>query len=309
MATRRWHPDVVLGGERPRPAAPPPIPDQPLAALTAEQRARLPNLIGIGAAKCGTSALYAYLAGHPQIGMAAVKEVKHFGSAHWLGGLADYAARFDPSRPVRGEISPTYAMDPFAPGVPEQMAAVLPDPRFVYLVGDPVARVVAHWGESRALTLDRRPLAEALADADDPLNPYVAGSRYGHQLARYHAVFGPDRVLVVDQRDLRERRRETLRAIFAFAGVDAGHWDPAYEREPNAAADKLQPNRLGQAVIDRTWLPLRVRRRAIVNGVTGRPIRREQPSAQLRARLERILAPEAARLRELTGQPFEHWSV
>jgi hypothetical protein len=309
LPTKRWHPDVVLPGERPRIAETPAVPADALERLDDEQRAALPNLIGIGAPKCGTSALYAYLAAHPEIGMAAVKELKHFGSRHWIDGLADYAARFDAGKPVRGEVSPTYAIDPFVPNVPEQMAAVLPDPRFVYMVGDPVARVVAHWGEARALTYDRRPLEEALADADDPLNPYVAASRFAHQLGRFREVFGAERILVVDQRDLRERRRETLREIFAFAGVDPGHWSPVFDAEPNAASSKLQPNRLGQWIVDRTSLPRGLRRRAIVRGITAEPLRRAQLTSDLRARLEEILAPDAARLRELTGRDFAHWSV
>jgi len=309
MGARRWHPAVVLPGERPTPATSPPVPADPLAALDAEDRARLPNLIGIGAAKCGTSALHAYLADHPQIGMTTQKELQHFGSARWLEDLTGYARRFDAGCVVRGETSPTYTMDPYVPGVPEQLAAVVPDARFVYMVGDPVRRVVAHWSEHRALTYERRSLEEALADADDPVNPYVAASRYGHQLGRYHEVFAPDRVLVVDQRDLRERRRETLREVFAFAGVDPGHWSAACEAEPNAAEDKFEPNRLGRWVLDRTSVPLGVRRRALFRPVTAGPIRRVELTPPLRGRLQAVLAPDIARFRDLTGRAFAHWDL
>jgi hypothetical protein len=309
MRAKRWHPAVVLPGERPAPVPRSPIPAQPLAGLDPAQRAALPNLLVIGAAKCGTSALHSYLAGHPDICMSANKEVKLFGSRGWLHGLPGYAARFDAGRPVRGETSPTYSMDPYVPGVPEQIAAVLPAARFVYLVGEPLRRVVAHWGEHRALTYERRSLEEALADAGEPDNPYVAASRYGHQLQRYIEVFGPERILVVDQRDLRERRRETLREIFGFAGVDPRHWSPAYMAEPNAAADKFEPNALGRSIIDRTWLPLAVRRRAMGRKLTAGPIRRVELTPALRERLERILGPDIAHFRALTGRSFGHWPI
>jgi hypothetical protein len=215
---------VVHKGERPEPFRPPPVPDDPLAAMTEAERAALPNLIVIGAGKCGTSALHDYLSRHPEIGMSPTKEVQLFGANRWLERLPSYPGFFDASKRVRGESSPSYSLDPYLPCVPEHMAAVLPEPRFIYLVADPIQRVVAHWSEQSFLTLDQRSLDEAIADADNPFNPYVGGSRYGHQLQRYVDVFGADRVLVLDQRDLRGRRPETLRAVFAYAGVDPDFW-------------------------------------------------------------------------------------
>ena len=305
----RYHPAIVFRGERPRPATPPPVPRDALAALSADARRRMPNLIGIGAGKCGTSALHAYLADHPDIAMSARKELQLFGGARWLERLEWYASCFDPDAAVRGEVSPTYTMDPFIPQVPEQIAAVAPDARFIYLVGEPVGRALAHWREQRSLTLERRGLSEAFADASNPLNPYMAGSRFGHQLERFQAVFGPGRVLVVEQDDLRERRRETLRAVYAFAGVDPDHWSPACDAEPNAAADKVQPNRLGRWVLDRTRASSAGKRLATVRPVTAGRIPAVAFDDATRARVEAALAPDVARLRELTGRPFARWSL
>jgi hypothetical protein len=294
-------PVVVRKGERPQPFQPPPIPDDVLASVPAAARAALPNLLVIGAGKCGTSALHDYLGQHPEIGMSKVKEVQLFGGNRWLVRLPTYPNLFDASLPVRGESSPSYTLDPYIPNVPEQMAAVLPEPKFVYLVADPVARVVAHWAESHHLMVDHRPLAEALADADEPANPYVAGSRYGHQLQRYVDVFGADRVLVVDQLDLRERRRETLRSVFAFAGVDPTFWAPALEVEHNAARDKVEPNALGR------WMEARLGTRAVpvsrVRGITARRLRRPELDGATRARLEAVLRPDIERFRGGTGVP------
>jgi hypothetical protein len=275
--------------------------------LPDEARAALPNLIVIGAGKCGTSALHDYLGRHPEIGMSKVKEVQLFGGNRWLQRLPSYSSHFDASRAVRGESSPSYTLDPFIPCVPEQMAAVLPEPRFVYLVADPVARVVAHWAEHHHLTIDRRPLAEALADAEDPANPYVAGSRYGHQLQRYVDVFGRDRILVVDQLDLRDHRRETLRAVFTFVGVDPAFWTPELEIERNTARTKLEPNALGQRIESRfRGRPVAVSR---VRFVTARRLQRPELDDATHQRVLAALGPDIARFRELTGRPFSHWPV
>jgi hypothetical protein len=309
LSPRRRNPGVTLPGQRPRPLPTVAVPADPLAGLSADQVARLPNLIIIGAAKCGTSALHRYLAAHPEIGMSARKELKLFGSADWVQRLPDYAAQFDAAFRVRGEASPMYAMDPFVRCVPEQMAAVLPDPRFVYLVGDPVRRTLAHWTEKRILTHERRSLAESFADLEDPTNPYVATSRYGHQLGRYLEVFGADRVLVVDQDDLRTRRRETLAAVFAFAGVSPDHWSPEYETTHNAIRAKLRPNALGRFILDRAGPHPLARRLVLIRGVTARPSRRPELDPVLQSRLVEVLRPDIEAFRRLTGRPFDRWLV
>jgi len=52
--------------------------------------AALPNLLVIGAMKCGTTALHRYLGEHPQISMAEAKEVNFFGGPDVASGDADH---------------------------------------------------------------------------------------------------------------------------------------------------------------------------------------------------------------------------
>ncbi len=259
--------------KQPEPYNPPPAPAQPLAPLTLQQRVALPNLIVIGAAKCGTTALHRYLAAHPEIAMSPRKELMLFGGNRWIERLGWYADQFDGTRAVRGESSPSYSMDPFIPHVVEQMEVVLPeDAKFVYVVGDPIPRVVAHWGEQHGLGNDERSLVDALRDLDPRTNPYVAASRYGHHLG----LFGPARVHVIDQADLRDDRRTTLRALFAFIGVDESFWIDAFEHEHNTATTKV-----------------------------ARPDLDDETTQRLAV----CLAPDVARFRALTQRAFARWSI
>ena len=106
----------------------------------------LPNLIVIGAAKCGTTSLHAYLDEHPEIAMSREKELHFFvDRKNWGRGIEWYEAQFDASAPVRGESSPGYSAYPLYEGVAERMARVVPDAKLVYLVRDPVERVVSHY--------------------------------------------------------------------------------------------------------------------------------------------------------------------
>src|ERR1700728_3618911 len=66
----------------------------------------LPNLIVIGAAKCGTTSLHHYLSQHPQICMSHKKELDFFcEDANWQKGQAWYRSHFAADAIVYGESS------------------------------------------------------------------------------------------------------------------------------------------------------------------------------------------------------------
>lgn len=123
------------------------------SCTTASPLYALPNLVIIGAMKCGTSALHRYLDQHPQIAMSEPKELNFFFAptasrgnsassenrddralddwpgrhGSWHRGAAWYARHFPAGAPVRGESSPGYT-SPSYPGVAERMAALIPPP-------------------------------------------------------------------------------------------------------------------------------------------------------------------------------------
>jgi hypothetical protein len=184
-------------------------------------------------------------------------------------------------------------------------------------VRDPIDRIASHYIQQRA-DGDRRSFAERMREYDRPDNPIVCPSRYARQIDRYLEFFPPSQLLVVDQHELRHRRRATLRRIFTFLEVDARFWDPAFEDERNTSAEKYAFTPLGerlfQGAIDplgrrlapRRWPRLSCSvRRALAKPISERP----RIEGELRARLESMLAPEVDRLRALTGEPFASWSL
>ena len=63
----------------------------------------LPNLIVIGAQKCGTSGLHYYLSLHPEVSMSSPKELNYFIAArNYPRGLEWYSRHFDPAARCRG---------------------------------------------------------------------------------------------------------------------------------------------------------------------------------------------------------------
>ena len=277
----------------------------------------LPNLIVIGAAKCGTTSLHGYLDEHPQISMSREKELHFFVERkNWGRGLAWYESQFDGDAPVRGESSPGYSAFPLYRGVPERMAATIPDARLVYLVRDPVERIVSHYSHRTVNWPEMRGLEEALADPH--LREWlVTPSRYWLQLEQYLAHFAAERILVVDADALRESRAEALARIFSFLGVDATFSSREFDRSHNAAIGRVGPNRAGEAVLtllSRALGPARagaLRQRA--PRVLKAPFRYESQrpvlSDRLRAELEDELQDDVARLRHHTGLAFSGWTV
>lgn len=278
----------------------------------------LPNLLIVGAAKAGTSSLHVYLDEHPAISMSKQKELELFNRPHdWRERLDWYRTNFLVRAPVRGESSPAYSMYPRFGDVPARIAQVIPGARIVYLVREPVERALAHYVEWRFLEVDKRPFDEAFAAPDATSNYYVMSSRYAQQIDLYREQFPDSQILVLDQRDLLKRRRETLERVFRFLGVDDGFWTPEFEREHNVGQQKMLLNGRGWWLADRDLylpalrlagaLPDAVGRRAL--RVIGEPLRRPVPDEPTLERIRDALRDDAARLREYTGMALDHWSV
>ena len=276
----------------------------------------------IGAPKAATTSLHHYLDAHPEIAMTSAMEPHVFsgdGSRWTEERLWWYEALFPAEARVRGDASPGYASAPIDAEVPARIARYVPDARHLYLVRDPVERALAHYAQEAMRGDEGRPLEVAI-DPDDPYCRYVACSRYATQLEAFRTHFDADRIMVLAQTDLRDRRRDALARAFEFVGVDPDFWDRSFETEHNVrGVDNVQlpgwierARRAESGRKLRGMLPDRVRsassRRLRPLLGRGRGLDLE-PSAELRSRLAETLRPEAARLRELTGQAFGDWSV
>ncbi|MDX1394802.1 MAG: sulfotransferase domain-containing protein, partial [Gemmatimonadota bacterium] len=111
-----------------------------------EREGCLPNLLVIGAMNAGTTSLYHYLRLHPEIHMSTPKELTFFADEwNWPRGLDWYASHFDPSFAVNGEASPLYTTYPECPEIAERIGRNLPDVKLLYLVRDPIARMISQY--------------------------------------------------------------------------------------------------------------------------------------------------------------------
>jgi hypothetical protein len=278
----------------------------------------LPNLVIIGGMKCGTTSLHKYLSAHPEVFMSEEKELEFFTSWNRRErGIDWYERQFPSDAPVRGESSPVYSAWPHVLGVPEAIEETLPDVKLIYLVRDPIDRLVSHYLHAWGRGDETRELAEVAAEPSFAESRYVAQSRYAMQLERYLALFDRSHILVLEQEALERNREESLRGVFRFLGVDEHFTSPLFRRRYNVARDE----RRGRRALDRARslvgagrfdaLAARVPRpaRRALDRVFWRKVEKPAMSGDLRERLVAELAPDTARLVELTGLRPERWST
>jgi Sulfotransferase domain len=282
-------------------------------AASEQTAAGLPNLIVIGAQKCGTSGLHFYLGLHPEVSVSEPKELNFFiAERNWPRGLDWYRSRLDPDAAVRVDASPNYTAYPQHKEVPERMAATLPDARLVYIVRDPIERIAAHWVHNYSKGRHHGALAETILK---PKTSYIDRSRYAMQLDRFLALYPREQLLVLENEDLRHRRAETLRKVFEFAGADPSFKDRRFASERHKTKRKTRLTGLGERIERRRGeserSELSTKAWAVARGYWPLGLRIERPRVReaLPDDVLELLREDARRLEELTGRDFHHWSL
>jgi hypothetical protein len=281
----------------------------------AARRGALPNLIVIGGLKCGTTSLHHYLNLHPQIAMSRPKELNFFvAELNWGLGVDWYASHFDRTAPVRGETSPHYTNLPRFAGVAERMAELIGEARLIYMVRDPIERILSHYLHNVSGGYESRSLEQALAD---PGSAYIARSRYAMQLGPYLNAFARERILIVANEDLASEREATVRAVFGFCGVDPDFTSEQFEREwetgsgKGAGGFRLMDRAVrvpGLRALDRNFDRLPESLRWMVERLVHDPATGAAPKPQLdpglRTGLEASLGDDVAELERIAGRRF-----
>lgn len=274
-----------------------------------------PDFIIIGAMKAGTTSLHYYLGLHPQISMSTPKELDFFlAGCNWEKGRDWYASHFRRSGFVQGESSPNYSGHPNSTGVPERMHQMVPDARLVYLLRDPVERMISQYVHLASEGIERRPLEEALLDFDG--SSYLARSRYHMQVQRFLAHYPREQLHLLTTESLAARRTEVLGEVFAFLGVDASFSTPRFRIVRHRSRDRRLRSRMGRLLFN-TPPALGLHRLShdfayhlgyALSYPFSRSVPRPVLAPETRVRLEEALAEDLRALRTFTGNAFNEWS-
>lgn len=304
---------------------------------------RRPNLFIIGAPKSGTTSLYEYLRGHPDVFMSPMKEPFYFSPDVTSGPRrrelrhgrdeGAYLELFADAKSERwvGEASTSYMVSEVAAGLVKDFE---PDPRLVAMVRNPVEVVHALHGErvshgieqmadlAQALDADTdRRAGRRLPDGASPLGAtYVDSGRYGEQLERWFAAFGRDRVHVIVFDDFAANTVASFEGVLRFLDVDPTYRPASFEvHNPSHRMRGGLVGALRRSVVGRTLRRLagrvmgerratRLAREVRHSRVTRSASEREPLSPEVRDRLEREFETDVARLSELLGRDLgELW--
>jgi len=247
-------------------------------------RARLPGLIIPGAMKAGTTSLFGYLEGHPQLAASREKEVHYF-DMHFHRGAGWYVRQFPrPSRRPAArrlpfESSPYYL---FEPRVPARIRELVPKVQLVVLLRDPVDRAFSHYHNN--LRLGREPLSfedaidaepQRLAGEEERLladasfvseihrrYSYLQRGIYVDQLARWREHFGLDQMLVIDAGRLFSDPRSVVAEVLAFLGLE--RWEPASFAPLNAGRHDARIRPETRARLEAFFEPHQLRLEALI---------------------------------------------
>jgi hypothetical protein len=203
---------------------------------------RRPNFFIIGAPKSGTTSLYDYLEGHPDVYEAPVKEPFYF-SPDVLGGLrrrftygvddAKYMSLFEDAGDKKrlGEASTRYLVSRVAPGYIRDFE---PSARIIAMLRNPVDFVYALHNErvsqgaedvadfETALALDdERRGGRRLPPGSNPLGAvYRDNGMFGEQLARWLETFPREQVHVIIFDDFARDTPTEFRRVLEFLDID-----------------------------------------------------------------------------------------
>ena len=171
----------------------------------------LPDFLGIGPARTGTTWLHEKLLGHVDL-PRDIKETKFFERYH-SRGVEWYASLFKHARGDRpiAEICPYLA----GPRAPEWIAEIIPNCKFIVTLRDPVDRMYSHYKMMRGYAFTRLPVEEALQK-----DRFLAqGSLYARNLERWFSFFPRDQFLITLYDDLRRQPQAYLDSITDFVGA------------------------------------------------------------------------------------------
>ena len=276
-----------------------------------------PDFIMIGAMKAATSTVSRWLEAHPDVFMVAGQDPNHFSRDDlWFRGPARYNALFADAGPnqIRGEGTNNYTSDALFPHAARRLVVSCPEVRLIYMVRDPVSRIISHWIQVRADQGDVAPpnLDQAVREMPDR---FVVPSLYWRQLSRYRAFVPDARIHIGFMEDLQANPDGFFNSLAGFLGI-APHRIRKHDAHRNPSAGKRLP---GQAYSRLRALPgLRRTARVMPEGVRkvlkdrllSRPISgRPGFSAPVLAELRATLAEDATAFLTHCGKPADFWSM
>lgn len=267
----------------------------------------------IGAQKCGTTSIAAQLAGHPQICFCTEKEPGYFHKTEdWRAGLDGYHGLYHP-RPgqLLGEASTFYTFFPEFRGTAERLYDYNPALKLLYVMRQPVERIISHYTHNLVREIDTR--SPDVAVFQDP--HYIYRSRYAVQIRPYLELFGPDNVLLLVFEEYKADQIATLYRIAEFLGLDPLPFDQTDTTPQHQSVG--QPYLRSETLRNFTHTDVFQKMRSVVPAAIRQPIRHKLLSNKIetkpdfspdtRRALWRMLEDDVNSIEGMLGRRLDEW--
>lgn len=217
---------------------------QLFGSLTSMKRT-VPNFIIIGSQRSGTTSLYNYLSGHPDILPSIVKEVHYFDfnfhkGFNWYRGHFPYLPdRKGGQKFITGEASPYYVYHPLAP---IRISKSFPTIKMILLLRNPVNRAFSHYQHEVGLGFEQLSFEEAIDQESSRLDgevekmtldetyrsfnhqhySYLSRGVYVEQLKNWMKLFPREQIQIIKSEDFFESPPDVVSQVVKF--LDLPEW-------------------------------------------------------------------------------------
>jgi len=282
------------------------------ASNVAVQTECVPDFIGIGAQRAGTSWMYQCLFRHPEVFMPR-KEIQFF-NAKYDRGFPWYQEHFrtlPEGRSISGEFTPNYLADEQA--VP-RMAEHVPNAKLVVILREPVARAYSAYN---LMVSHGHYTGVNFEEAMKPGSHLVNGGLYGKHLERVFRFYPKDHVKIFLYEQIDQNPEQVLRELYEYIGVDPDFVPDSVRRKYNMSgfsrAQKFfRLPQLQKALLRSVLRPIfcRLTNSRAANLIRNRLFRNQ---TEQRAKLAQqngfkaYFRDDIKQLQDLIGRDLTHW--
>jgi len=179
----------------------------------------LPDFLGIGAQKAGTTWLHMNLQNHPDVFVPPDRQDLHFFNQKQHYGIRYYAKQFNDGEDcVKGENTPAYGV--MSQKKVERVHTLLPEAKILFIMRDPIERA---WSHARMTLTRNGRLVDDITDEEFYSHFRSNRSRercdYISIIDKWSSVYNKDQIWIGFFDDVKERPKKFLSDVFSHIGV------------------------------------------------------------------------------------------
>lgn len=195
----------------------------------------------IGAMKSGTTSIYSYFKHHKDITLSRNKECDFFKDEQlYQKGHDWYESLFDKPGSRYIDVSPNYSKRHIFPGVAEKMAEYAPQAKIIYILRNPVDRMISHYMHN--LSAGRIQYSFNRLIKKEKRRNYILSGCYAWQLEEYESYFSKDQILPIIFEEFIADRVKTMNRIYRFLGLEENKADFDYNNVAHKSSQKSRPS-------------------------------------------------------------------